>query len=191
MRNLIRLLLLIGIIVTTFNSCKVGYGITFNRGYVVFKANEGYIKIYNIPDGYTTEDIRIVRTHTTKLIIPYADSSILYVCYDLYDFPNRENVGKMHTITSEWRNNIELLSTFNGKEIDEALKQKQVSECDCTYSELFEYKIPETIDLSDISGEIIWRDIMIEKLCIGYIVYDSTKIKDFDRCVESTINKIK
>ena len=64
-----------------------------------------------------------------------------------------------------------------------------VVSCNCSFSELLAYHPPKITDLRGVNGKYIWRDILVDNYCIGYIVLDSSRVKDFDNCLETTVYK--
>lgn len=67
---------------------------------------------------------------------------------------------------------------------------KPVLDYGFSYSELYDYERPAVVDLRGICGGMAWRDIMFEDICMGYIVHDSSAVKFFDRCIETTMMKM-
>lgn len=175
-----------------FWSCTAGNKLSFlNSNNVCFITTTENITIYDIPDGYNHNEIRFYKGHKNTMIVTYMDSSILYISDDVFNIPNRENIEQLHTIESLWRNHSKLLLTLKEMGVPEELKHKPYLEYNFSYSELYDYESPILVDLRGNCGVMAWRDIMYNDICIGYIVADSSSVKYFDQCIESTMLKIR
>lgn len=182
-----RLVIMLTILLLTF-ACKSSSHISFQKANkVCFRTEGGKIIIRDLPLGYVKDKITIHKGHKVGLVIPYYDSSILYVYEDIDDCPNIENIKRLHTISSVWRINYKLLTALKNTEISEDIQQRYWNDGDFTYLDLFEYEIPEPLDISGTDNNRIWRDVSTHDVCIGYIVFDSSKVSEFDKCIRSTI----
>ena len=173
-------------------SCSAGNKLSFRNGNnIFFRTSTKKITIYDIPDGYNHNEIRYIKGHKNLMIITYRDSSILYIGDDICDFPNRENIERLHTIESFWRIHSEILMALKENGVPVELKDKTFLDYGFSYSELFDYERPTLVDLHGNCCGIAWRDIMFKDICIGYIVQDSSTVKFFDQCIEKTMLKIR
>ena len=183
-------LLIIAVLSLFCFSCKTDREFYFhNTRKAIFKTNYRIVTIYNIPSGYASDDIRIHKGHNNTLIIPYKNSNIFYVSDDIYNSPNRQNIEQLHNVASQWRNNNRLLQAIKKEITLDRLKQGLIKGCNCTYMELFEYEMPEIVDLSGKEGVQIWRDVLVKDFCIGYIVYDSSMVEQLNKCIKTTLEK--
>ena len=174
-----------------FWSCSAGNKLSFcNNNNVRFITSTKKITIHDTPDGYNHDNIRYYKGHKTTMIITYRDSSILYISDDVCDFPNRENIEKLHTIESLWRIHSELLQALKENGVSAEMKDKPYLEYGFSYSELYDYNRPTLVDLRGNNSGTAWRDIMYKDICIGYIVQDSSTVIFFDQCIETTMQKI-
>lgn len=189
MRKTVKHILIISIMIFFSSSCRIVVFSFCDSNCAIFRSEVDEIVIHNIPDGYNKDGIRIYKGHGRGLIIPYSDSSFLYIFDDIDDCPNRNNIEQLHSISSIWRNNLKLLSALRNQSFSDELRQKKYNGFDFTYSELFEYVIPSFLDLRGIYEKQIWRDVMVDNYCIGYIVYDSSDVHAFDKCIETTLQQ--
>ena len=153
-----------------------------------FRLGTQDVHLSNIPDGYKSNDIHYISGHKDEVEIMYYDSSILYLSEDIYNFPNRNNIEMMRTIESVWRCQFEMLNALKKIELVDSLEgNDKLRNCNCSFSELLAYHPPKITDLRGVNGKYIWRDILVDNYCIGYIVLDSSRVKDFDNCLETTV----
>lgn len=173
-------------------SCSAGNKLSFRNGNNVhFRTSTKKITIYDTPDGYNHNEIRFIKGHKNLMVITYRDSSILYISDDICDIPNRENIERLHTIESLWRIHSELLMALKENGVSVEQKDNPFLEYGFSYSELYDYERPTLVDLHGNCSGIAWRDIMFKDICIGYIVKDSSTVKFFDQCIETTMLKIR
>lgn len=175
-----------------FYSCVGGNKLTIgNRNNVTNGSLIKNVTLYDVPDGYNHNDIRYIKTHKLTMIITYKDSSILYVGDDVDMIPNQENIIQLRTTESVWRLHFILLSALKEVLSPSERSHKQYEDYSFSYSELLDYEMPSLLDLGGSNNGMVWRDILFDGVCIGYIVRDSSRVQLFDQCLESTVSKAK
>ena len=171
-------------------SCSVENTLSFNGQQASFRTTDCGVVEFGLPDGYKQDEIRVYKGgDKTTLIIPFIDSSILYISTDIYNNPNRNNIESLQTVESFWRIHFELLYAIKETGMPDELKQQPIAECNCTYYELLDYEIPMVVDLKGEKDVCLWRDVLKYGVSVGYVVRDTTKVKSFDHCLETAIVK--
>lgn len=154
----------------------------------IIKIGKQCVNVYNLPNGYCEKDIRIIIGNNYSFYIPFEDSSLIYFCMDDRETFNYDNINNMHTAVSCWRLDHQLYSPLKELSID--FQSIYLEECGCLLSDILKLDTCKTIDLRGVVGTKYWRDIMVGEYCLGYIVFDSTKIKSFDSFLDNSADNL-
>ena len=181
------------LVVITAVSCKTHYwGFHFKRNNdVVVKIGTSKVIIRNIPNRFIRDSCIMVIGHECNVIIPYPDSSMLYFAENKYESPNNERIRQLNTIESMWRCGAKHWSGLQ-EELSDTLNplyHALMREKEFTYGDFFNYTVPAVENFKESDGRALWRDASYNGMSIGYILLDTTRVKEFDNCVEKTISR--
>lgn len=173
-------------------ACKMSHPIVqYDSKGITFSGMTANLVIEMIPDGFSKDGITITVGHGSEMIIHYSDSSIIYVCEDVSYSPNRDNIYGLGTKEALWRNEFRFLAALAPLPYEEYYLMKKNPRCNCTNKELLEYKMPEVVDLYGNNGRVVWRDVFVNDCCFGYILFDSSRLNQFNQCIETIISNSK
>ena len=177
------------------NSChlsRLTTGVWFDVKKSIFREGTQTFTFRNIPTGYLSKDIRIEKGDKYSLLIYYQDSSLLYFCESCSETPNYQNIEKLNTPASRWRNHAVLLLPMLQYDFESDFLDSYPNGCHYSWGEILSFGPKFLIDLNGDNGKgQFWRDIKVGNFCIGYITSNTNRIKDFDIFLTDNINPLK
>lgn len=177
------------------NSCQMlRCNAGFNVKKSVFQAGSKSYTFSNIPAGYLSKDIRIVKGDGDdySLLIYYQDSSLLYFCVYSSESPNYYNIKNLNTPASKWRIYAKFFLATPQSELESDFLNSHPDSCLYSWGEILSFGPKDIIDLNGNNerGEF-WRDIQLGESCIGYITRNTNRINDFDAFLNDNIKSLK
>lgn len=177
------------------NSCQMSRlraEARFDAKKSVFQAGTQSYTFIDIPPGYLSKDIRIVKGDKYSMLIFYQDSSLLYFCESSLESPNYNNIENLNNPASKWRNHASSLLEVQQCDFGSDFLNLQPSSCLYSWGEILSFGPKNLIDLNGTNERMeFWRDVKVGDFCIGYITRNVNRINDFDVFLTDNIKSLK